>query len=152
MWRSIGLPARTSEFWNVWERPSSCDGALFRPKSNENSSNTRRSPPTSRRQPRRRDRSRTFFIITRMTAIGRRVGWCCDAESVEAIAWFGDKRPQRPERLKAHRLRTSAIVDARPSWRRAGPFNQPSRRPRKKPLFVVFCLIFAVSPSSAEFA
>ena len=28
--------------------------------------------------------------------------------------------------------------------------NQPIRRPRKNPLFVVFCLMFAVSPSSAE--
>jgi len=30
--------------------------------------------------------------------------------------------------------------------------SQPMRRPRKKPLFVVFCLILAVSPSSAELA
>ena len=30
--------------------------------------------------------------------------------------------------------------------------NQPSRRPRKKPLFVVFCLMLAVSPSSAALA
>ena len=29
---------------------------------------------------------------------------------------------------------------------------QPIRRPRKNPLFVVFCLILAVSPSSAELA
>ena len=42
--------------------------------------------------------------------------------------------------------------DARRLLRRTGPFNQPRRRPRKKPLFVVFCLIFAVSPSSAELA
>jgi hypothetical protein len=30
--------------------------------------------------------------------------------------------------------------------------NQPRRRPRKKPLFVVFCLMLAVSPSSAALA
>ncbi len=83
--------AEERKFWNVWERPSSCDGALFRPKSSGNSSNTRRSPPTSRRQPRRRDSSRaSCILITRMTGARTTGGPCravfCDVDPESAAS------------------------------------------------------------------
>src|ERR1700738_2918661 len=47
----------------------------------------------------------------------------------------------------------SASREESASLQLLGPtLNQPSRRPRKKPLFVVFCLMLAVSPSSAGLA
>jgi hypothetical protein len=61
---------------------------------------------------------------------------------------------QRHERSYLARSTSITHPSAMVEWRSSvpAPFNQPNRRPRKKPLFVVFCLIFAVSPSSAELA
>ncbi len=54
------------------------------------------------------------------------------------------------------RLTGRAFLHEPPVWGTAAghlrlppALNQPNRRPRKKPLFVVFCLMLAVSPSSA---
>jgi hypothetical protein len=89
--RLIRLPGTTRRFWNVWEPPSLCDGALFRQKSNGNSSNRRLHWPTSRKQPRRKGRSRGFCITIRMTATRNHVGSCCDAEAQLSV----DQRQRR---------------------------------------------------------
>ena len=92
IWNSTRLLGTTEKFWNVWERPSSCDGALFRPKSSGNSSNTRPASPTSGRQPRQRGRSRGFCITIRTTAIRRRVGSYCDAGRRLSASIKGERR------------------------------------------------------------